>query len=116
MIVQLGVGTHPIRMDLGPLRAGEPFEHLIPVSDSAGLVLDQTAWTVTHAILTVDRSQTLGTLTVVHDADGLTLSATAQQTALWAATWPTFCPWWLKSTHPSGEPLFSVAGWVSIYR
>lgn len=116
MIVQLGEGTHPARMDIGPLRAGEPFEQLIPVSDSAGVGLDQTAWTVTHAILTVDRSQTLGALTVVHDALGLTLSATAEQTTTWAQTWPTYSPWFLRSVHPSGEPLFSAAGWVSIYR
>jgi hypothetical protein len=83
-IVQLGVGTHPIRMDL-MMRAGEPFSQLIPVADGAGLVLDQTAWTVTHAVLTVDRSQTLGTLTVVHDVLGLTLSATKTQTTAWAS-------------------------------
>jgi hypothetical protein len=114
-LVQLGVGTHPIRMDL-MMRAGEPFSQLIPVADAAGLVLDQTAWTVTHAVLTVDRSQTLGTLTVVHDVLGLTLSATKTQTTAWAATWPTFSPWFLRSEHPSGAPLFSAAGWVSLYR
>ena len=114
-LIQLGVGTHPIRMDL-MMQAGEPFEHLIPVADSVGVELDQTAWTTTHAVLTVDKTQTLGTFTVVHDADGITLSATAQQTATWAATWPTFSPWSLRSVHPSGEPLFSAAGWVSLYR
>jgi hypothetical protein len=113
--IQLGVGTHPIRMNL-LIRAGEPFEHLIPVEDSAGAELDQTAWDVTCAVLTVDKSQTLAVLTVDQDADGLTLSATAEQTALWATTWPLFSPWRLKSVHPSGEPIFSVAGWVSLYR
>jgi hypothetical protein len=114
-VVQLGEGTHPIRMDL-LMRAGEPFNQLITVADSSGAVLDQTAWTVTHAVLTVDRSQTAGTLTVVHDELGLTLSATGEQTTAWAATWPTFSPWFLRSEHPSGASLFSVRGWVSLYR
>lgn len=114
-VIQLGVGTHPIRVDL-MMRAGEPFEHLIPVADSVGVELDQTAWTTTCAVLTADRTQTLAALTVVHDADGLTISATPEQTTAWAASWPTFSPWFLRSVHPLGEPVFSLAGWVSLYR
>lgn len=114
-VIQLGVGTHPIRMDL-TMRAGEPFDQLIPVADGVGAELDQTAWTVSHAVLTADKTQTLGALTVVHDSLGLSLSATKEQTTAWAAIWPTFSPWFLRSEHPSGAPLFSAAGWVALYR
>lgn len=113
--VQLGVGTHPTRVDL-LMRASEPFEYFLPVLDALGVGLDQTSWTVTCSVRSADRSQALTALTVDHELTGLTVRATAAETTAWAATWPTYVPWILRSVHPAGDPLFSVAGWVSIYR
>lgn len=115
VITQLGIGTHPIRLDL-LLRAGKPFEEFVPVLDAAGTALDLTTWTTSTAVLTPDGGTQLGALTVTRETTGLTLSATPVETATWAATWPLYAPWSLVAVHPTGEPRFDAAGWVSLYR
>lgn len=114
-VVQLGVGTHPARMDL-LLHAGKPFEVDVPLHDAVGVSLDLTTWTVTPRVLSVDRQTLLGVLTVTRTTTGLVLSATADQTTAWAATWPTYTPWDLSAVALIGEPRFDVAGWISLYR
>jgi hypothetical protein len=116
MSIQLGVGTHPIRLDV-MLRAGLPFEQFLPVSGADGVPADQTSWVVATSVLDREGGQAIGALTVVKELTGLTLKATSAQTTQWAAGgWPLYSPWFLNSVHPSGDPVFAVAGWVSLYR
>ena len=109
----LGVGTHPLRLDL-TVHAGDPVEHYIPVRDAAGTLLDLTSWSGSCRVLTSDR-QTLATLTLARDATGLTVLATPAETLAWFGVWPTYSPWRIDAAHPSGEPIFRAAGWVSLY-
>lgn len=111
----LGIGTHPLRLDLS-VHAGDPVEHYIPVRGADGVLLDLTSWTATAVVLTPD-GQPLpgGNLTITHDATGLTVIASAADTTGWLTAWPSYSPWRVRATHPSGEPIFRAAGWVSLY-
>jgi hypothetical protein len=109
----LGIGTHPLRLDLS-VHAGDPLDHYIPVRDAAGVLLDLTSWSASATVLTADGG-TLATLDIVHDATGLTVLADEADTAAWLGVWPTYSPWRIRAAHPSGEPIFRAAGWVSLY-
>jgi hypothetical protein len=115
MITQLGLGTHPIRLDL-VMRAGQPFHHFVVVEDGNGVALNQSSWTAEARVLSSQGGSTLATLTLVRETTGLALSATSGETTAWATTWPLYSPWWLRSVHPLGDPVFSAAGWISLYR
>lgn len=110
----LGVGTHPLRVDLS-VHAGDPIDQYIPVRGADGVLLDLTSWSATAQVLTVAR-QPLGVISITHDATGLTLLADGTDTAGWlAAGWPTYSPFEIRAAHPDGEPLFRTAGWLSLY-
>lgn len=109
----LGIGTHPLRLDLS-VHAGDPVNHYIPVRDAAGTLLDLTAWSASCRVLTSER-QLLAALTISHDATGLTVLATPAETLAWLGAWPTYSPWEIRAAHPDGEPIFRAAGWVSLY-
>lgn len=109
----LGIGTHPLRLDLS-VHAGDPVEHYLPVRDAAGTLLDLTSWSTSCRVLKTDGTQ-LATLTITHDVTGLTVLATPAETLAWLGVWPTYSPWRIDAAHPSGEPIFRAAGWVSLY-
>lgn len=107
-------GSLPDRLDI-TARAGSPLDLLIPVLQSDGTGADLTGWTAKAQIRdsTAPGASLLHEFTVSIGAEGVTLAATADQTAGWAAWFRK--PWDLVITDSSGVPAPVVAGWITAY-
>jgi hypothetical protein len=106
------LGTSLPRIDIA-VRAGQALEFSVPVLDSAGLVVPAagiasaraqvreglSGGTLLHEFSTESGGATVST-------DGLVvLTATAEQTAAWSATWPAAGAWWdLEVTDVADQP------------
>jgi hypothetical protein len=108
------IGGDASRIDID-VYAGEPIDFTVEVLDGANApVVDFTGWTLAASVHTGRGATVLHTLSLTGAADGVTVTAAAEDTAEWAGWAVTVARWDLWVTPPVGDPSVAAAGWVRV--